>query len=264
LRETHRLARKISVNCRSRAAAICLCAASLAAPLPAAAGPPFVTDDPVPVEYQGWEINNALLGTLVRGGALAGLPSIDINYGAWPGIQLHLQPQIAAAWGATGIDAGIGDTQIGAKIRLLDENQQGWTPMVSIYPIFTAPTGNASRALGAGVGRTFLPVWVDKTFGNWIVDGGAAYSINPGSAGRNAWFVGGLLLYQFTKNLQLGGELFLQTAQIRGAPSAPGFNLGGTYDFTHNYHLLFSAGQGLSHVSSANRCSLYLALQLTY
>ncbi len=246
------------------AAAVCLCAASLAAPLRALAGPPFVTDDPVPVDYGGWEINNALLGTLVRGGALAGLPSIDINYGAYPGIHLHLQPQITAVWGPTGNEAGIGDTQIGAKIRLLDENQQSWTPAVAIYPTFTAPTGSAPRGLGAGVGHTFLPVWIDKTFGNWIVDGGAGYSINPGSQGRNAWFVGGLLLYQFTKKLQLGGEVFLQTAQTRDAPSAPGFNLGGSYDLTDTYHLLFSAGQALAHVSATNRFSFYLALQLTY
>jgi hypothetical protein len=38
---------------------------------PARAGPPFVTDDPVPVAYQGWEINCALLGTAVQGGGTA-------------------------------------------------------------------------------------------------------------------------------------------------------------------------------------------------
>jgi hypothetical protein len=41
----------------------------------------------------------------------------------------------------------------------------------------------------------FLPVWVDKTFGKWIVDGGVGYSINPGAQRRNSWFAGALLLY---------------------------------------------------------------------
>jgi hypothetical protein len=228
-------------------------------PLVCLAGPPFVTDDPVPVEYQGWEINTALIGTLVRGAAATGSPSIDINYGVLPGVQLHVQPQVTALWGPAGTEAGYGDTQFGAKIRLVDEDKQGWMPMLSIYPIFTAPTGNAARGLGAGVGHSLLPVWADKTFGKWIVDGGVGYSINPGSQGRNAWFFGGLLLYQFTDALQLGGEVFLQTAQVRGARSAPGFNLGGSYDFSSTYHLLFSAGQGLANQSVTNVFSYYLA-----
>jgi hypothetical protein len=244
-----------------------LCAVMLAAALwPAAAfgGPPFVTDDPVPVDVGNWEINNALTGTLVRGAAATGLPSIDANYGVFAGVQLHVQPQFSVVWSDGVAQAGAGDTQFGAKIRLLDEDKQGWMPMVSIYPIFTAPTGNAGRGLGAGVGRMFLPVWADKTFGKWIVDGGAGLSIDPGGQGRNAWFVGGLLLYQFTDALQLGGEAFLQTAQARGARDAPGFNLGGSYDLSRTYHLLFSAGQGLANVAVTNRLSFYLALQITF
>jgi hypothetical protein len=44
----------------------CILSAALAAPTPGMAGPPFVTDDPEPVEYGHWEINNAVVGTLVR------------------------------------------------------------------------------------------------------------------------------------------------------------------------------------------------------
>lgn len=244
-------------------ARLCGCAISLL-PTVALAGPPFVTDDPVPVDYQHWEINYALTGTLVRGGGTAGLPSVDANYGALPGLQLHLQPQVTAVWDSSGTRLGLGDTQFGAKIRLIDEDQQGWVPMVSIYPIVTAATGNARRGLGAGVDRAFLPVWIDKTFGKWVVDGGVGYLIDPGAEGRNAWFVGGLLLYQLTDGLQLGGEVFLQTAQISGMKNAPGFNLGGSYDLSSTYHLLFSAGQGLANQSTTNRFSIYLALQVTF
>jgi hypothetical protein len=233
-------------------------------PINALAGPPFVTDDPVPVENQGWEINTSLVGTLVRDGGASAAPSVDINYGAQPWLQLHLQPQVTAVWAAAGTEAGIGDTQVGAKIRLLDEDKQGWAPMVSVYPIFTAPTGNAARGLGAGLGNIFLPVWVDKTFGKWIVDGGAGYSINPGTQRRNSWFAGALLLYQLTDVLQLGGEVYQQTAAVRGTPNAPGFNLGGSYDFSQTCHILFSAGRGFSHASGVNIFSYYLGLQLTF
>ncbi len=231
---------------------------------PAWAGPPFVTDDPVPIEYGTWEINNALVGTLVRGGATAGIPSIDVNYGILPGVQLHIQPQLAAVWGTPGRFAGPGDTQFGTKIRLIDEDSQSWTPMVSLYPIYTAPTGNARHGLGTGHGSTFLPVWADKTLGNWIIDGGFGYSINPGAQGRNAWFAGGLLLYKVTSALQLGSELFLQTAQQRGAKDACGFNIGGSYDISPTYHVLFSVGQGLMNRNATNRLSFYFAVQTSF
>ncbi len=228
------------------------------------AGPPFVTDDPTPVDTGHWEINIALTGTLLHGGGALSLPSVDTNYGAFPGVQIHIQPQLALVSDLSGTQAGPGDTQIGAKIRLINEDKSGWMPMVSVYPIYTAPTGNAERGLGTGVGQTFLPVWVEKTFGTWSVDGGAGYSIDPGTYGRNAWFAGAILLYQYTAALQLGGELFLQTAQTRAARNTAGFNLGGTYDFSATYHLLFSSGRGLVNGAGANRLSFYLALQLTF
>lgn len=65
------------------AAAGVLCIAAMV-PVTALAGPPFVTDDPVPVEYQGWEINTSVIGTLVRYGGAGGAPNVDINYGAEP------------------------------------------------------------------------------------------------------------------------------------------------------------------------------------
>jgi hypothetical protein len=223
-----------------------------------------VTDDPVPVDHGHWEINIALTGTLLHGGVALSLPSVDANYGALPGVQLHIQPQLALVSDPSGTEVGAGDTQIGAKIRLIDEDKSGWIPMVSVYPIYTAPTGNAERGLGAGVGQTFLPVWAEKTFGKWSVDAGAGTSIDPGADGSNAWFAGGILLYQFTAVLQLGGELFLQTAQTRAARNTAGFNLGGTYDVSSTYHLLFSAGRGLVNGADENRLSCYLALQLTF
>jgi hypothetical protein len=42
-----------------------------------------------------------------------------------------------------------------------------------------------------------------------------------------------------------------------------GFNIGGTYDFNDNYHLLFSFGRGLQHAKETNEFSWYLGLQVT-
>ena len=180
-----------------------------------------------------------------------------------PGVQLHLQPQVAVNWGPAGTESGIGDTQVGAKIRLTEEDKQGWLPAIAVYPIVTAPTGSAARGLGTGHPSVLLPVWIDKTFGKWVLDGGIGYSVNPGQ-GRNAWFVGGIALYQLTAALQLGGEAYLQTAAVSGAKNTPAFNLGGSYDLNATYHVLFSAGQGLANVSATDRFAYYLALQVTF
>jgi hypothetical protein len=58
---------------------------------PTFAGPPFLTDDPVPVDYHHWELY------LFGNGDHAGIndftingPAMELNYGALPETQLHL------------------------------------------------------------------------------------------------------------------------------------------------------------------------------
>ena len=81
---------------------------------------------------------------------------------------------------------------------------------------------------------------------------------------QNYWFFGWLLQRQVTERLALGGEVFHQTADKFGGPDSTGFNLGGIYDFTDDYHLLFSAGRGIQNAAATNAFSYYLAFQLTF
>jgi len=239
-------------------------AAVLMAALPAHAGPPFITDDPDPPELGRWEVISTVTGTLVHGGGDASLPLIDANYGALPDLQLHIQPQMAYVRTPEGTHFGFGDLEVGAKYRFIEEDENGWRPAVAFYPLFELPTGDERRGLGAGVARTFLPIWAEKTIGKWTVYGGGGYGINPGRDGKNAWLVGGVALYRFTEKLQLGGEVFLQTAEAPGDKDAPGFNLGGSYELAEDLNLLFSAGRGLANASESNRFSGYLGLQVIY
>jgi hypothetical protein len=237
---------------------------ALAIPANAFAGPPFVTDDPEPADFQHWEVNYALQGTAVQGGGAGTLPLIDANYGALPDLQLHVQPQLAyVRTPATG-HFGVGDTELGVKYRFIEEDDDGWVPMVSLYPLFEIPTGDRRRGLGGGVGRTFVPIWLQKTVEKWTVYGGAGYWIDPGANGKNAWFMGAVALYQLTERFQFGGEAFYLAAPSPGGRDAPGFNLGGTYELTDDCHLLFSAGRGLADPAAVNRFSAYLALQVIY
>jgi hypothetical protein len=242
-----------------------LMCASLLIGGPAWAGPPFRTDDPEPVEYQHWEVYLFSTGTHVQGDTAGVLPAIEVNYGAAPNLQLHVVAPIAFdKLGGSGTRFGYGDTELGIKYRFIEEDEKGWRPQVGVFPMEEAPTGNAARNLGAGHPREFLPLWVQKSIGDWTTYGGGGYWINPGAGNRNYWFFGWLLQRKITDKLTLGGEIFHQTADTVAGRDNTGFNLGGTYDFTENYHLLFSAGRGLQNTNSTNEFSSYLGFQWTF
>ena|ERR1700676_4935194 len=54
---------------------------------PTFAGPPYVSDDPVPTDYKHFEIYTFNSGTTTQGGS-SGATGIDFNYGAAPDLQL--------------------------------------------------------------------------------------------------------------------------------------------------------------------------------
>jgi hypothetical protein len=242
---------------------------------PTTAGPPFFTDDPDPVQYGDWEIIGFSMGTTVHGDSAGALPGVEINYGALPNVQLHVSVSLAFnSQSVTGTQSGYGDTQFGVKYRFVNPGQDDWWPQVAVYPALFAPTGDAARGLGTDAVHAFLPLWVQKDFGKWTTYGGGGYWINPGPGNRNYWFFGWQLQRQITDGLALGGELFHQTAFTTGQPGSvgfplgsketTGFNLGGVYDFTENYHLLFSAGSAIQNATTTNQFSYYLGLQWTF
>lgn len=244
-------------------------------PSPAAAGPPFLTDDPGPVDYGHWEIYAFAMGTMARGDSAGVLPGIEINYGALPNLQLHVAASLTYnSQTVTGTQFGYGDTVFGVKYRFIDPGKDDWWPQIAIYPSLGVRTGNPALGLGAGANHAFLPIWIQKDFGEWTIYGGGGYGINPGPGNRNYWFFGWELQRHVTDHLMLGGELFHQTASTTGKPgdigfplgskSTTGFNLGGVYDYTENYHLLFSAGRGIQNAAATNRLSYYIGIQWTF
>jgi hypothetical protein len=59
-------------------------------PSSASAGPPFITDDPEPVELGHWEVYGFSAGAFDRHDASGLGPSLEVNYGAAPNLQLHI------------------------------------------------------------------------------------------------------------------------------------------------------------------------------
>lgn len=232
---------------------------------PAWAGPPFLTDDPEPPELGRFEINTAAIGTFVKDGRQGSLPFIDINYGAGADLQLHLGLQNGFAGQGGRTRFGYGDTELGVKYRFLEEDEAGWQPQIALYPNLEIPTGSTTKQLGTGEKRLFLPIWLQKSIGDWTSFGGGGYWINPSDGPliqRNYWFAGWAVLRKLDDDLQLGGEIFWQSANDGAALTGAGFNLGGEYDLDDTHHILFSAGRGLEDPSRYNAFSCYLGLQL--
>lgn len=229
------------------------------------AGPPFRTDDPEPVEYRHWEVYGFSTGTRIKSDTSGALPGVEVNYGAAPDLQLHVAGSLAYDKpGASGMRLGPGDTELGAKYRFIDEDEDGWRPQVAIFPLVELPTGDEARALGTGHAHEYLPVWLQKSFSDWTTYGGGGYWNKPGPGNKNYWFAGWLLQRQIADQLAVGGELFHQTASTDGGKTSSGFNVGAIYDLPDAYHILFSAGRGIQNASTTNEFSYYVALQWTF
>jgi hypothetical protein len=199
------------------------CIAVALLPTSAIAGPPFRTDDPEPVDYTHWEFYTFTSGTHISGDTSGVGPAFEFNYGLIPNGQLHIVAPTAFDSPAGGpILFGYGDTEIGFKYRFIEEEKDGSRPQVGIFPLVELPTGNQNKGLGAGHVRVFLPLWVQKSFGDWTTYGGGGYWINQdGNLGdKNYWFFGWLLQRKVTEKLTLGGEIFLRASIARASISA--------------------------------------------
>jgi len=230
---------------------------------PAYGGPPFVTDDPDPVDEGHYEVNIAAIGLAQKAGLTSPAPMIDANWGALPDTQIHAGFGVAYAEKAGAVHVGYGDTEFGVKYRFNHQDEDGWQPEVAFYPILNFPTGNAARGLGAGHPQLLLPIWVEKDWGDWSVYGGGGFSDNQHGEDRNNWFAGWVLLRKVSEHLQIGGEIYRQTSVAIGQPVNNAFNLGGTCDLSETGHILFSAGRGLSHAATEDRYSFYLGYRIT-
>ncbi len=226
----------------------------------AQAGPPFLTDDPEPVEYQHSELYLYSLLDATKSASTVWAPAFEYNYGIAPETQFLVAGQLTCfASNGNPTEYGFGDMQIGVKYRFLKETDD-W-PQFAVYPILWVPTGNADRGLGNGSVWAQLPVWAQKSWGKWTTYGGIGLAINPAAGHDNYLFGGWLLERKLTEKLTLGGEIYCQGADSADSQSTALFNLGGFYDFNEHVHFLFSGGYTLA---GERHTPAYLGLQYTW
>jgi hypothetical protein len=226
--------------------------------VPAAAGPPYQTDDPEPTELGHWEIYSFVTADGLRSD-LDGEAGFDLNYGAVKDVQLTATlPGAFARARGSGWRTGRGDVEIGVKYRFVHRERGGI--QAAIFPRVILPT--ASNGLGGSRARFLLPLWLQKDFGSTSLFGGGGYEINPGPGNRDFWIAGLALTDDFSDRLSMGAELTYQTSDVAGGASALGANIGLIRKLGGPFSLLLAGGPSFSDGQTGYHS--YLALALNY
>jgi Putative MetA-pathway of phenol degradation len=238
-----------------------VCAAALAAvSATATAGPPYMSDDPEPTDYQHFEIYRFATGTSRHGGT-SGESGVDVNYGAAQDLQLTAVLPAAYELPAVGNDAvGFGNVELAAKYRFLHHADVGWD--VAVFPRVILPS--ASARVGQQHAALLVPLWLEKDWADWSMFGGGGCTINRGDGSQDFCTASWALARQVLPDLQLGVEVVHQTADTRGGRPVTSIGAGVRYDFSDNYHLLAYAGPGVENAAQNDRYSWYVSLLFTF
>ncbi|MGA2533612.1 MAG: hypothetical protein ABSG19_11320 [Candidatus Aminicenantales bacterium] len=240
-----------------------LCFAILAvamSPSGARGGPPFFTDDPVPVDIHNWEFYFASQH-FITGDAVSGtLPHFEVNYGAVKNVQLHLIiPMAYAKPKGLPFQYGPGDIEVGIKFRFVGETRS--SPQIGAFPHIEMPAGSSGRGLGGGRVQVFLPIWLQKSWGAWTTYGGGGYWINPGPGNKNYWMLGWEAQRDLSKRITVGAEVISNSSKALGDSGETAFNLGALLSVGKGQILMFSAGRDLH---GPNRLFAYVAYYWTW
>lgn len=205
---------------------------------PAIAGPPYLTDDPVPTDTGHWEIYAFTAGE-GHGSALAQDLGLDLNYGAVAGVQLTATlPLTFTHEPVEGWRDGTGDVELGAKYRFLDDKKVGFS--AAIFPRAILPTASHSPGEKA---RFLLPLWLEKDFkGGASLFGGGGYEVNPGQGNRDFWEGGIAVTKDLGEELSLGTEISWQGSDTVGGTDQTRAGVGSIIKLSEHDNLLISGG----------------------
>jgi hypothetical protein len=224
------------------------------------AGPPFVLDDPEPTENGHWEIYAFANGTSTQEGS-GGEAGMDFNYGGAEDIQLTaVFPVGYSRRTGIGLSAGLGNIEIAAKYRFLRQDDFGLD--VAVFPRVFLPSG--SSEVGERHVSLLLPVWLEKDWGDWSAFGGGGCTLNNGGGSQNFCIAGGVLMRRILPNLHLGGELYHQTADVKGGSDNTSLGAGAIYDLSSNYHVLGYLGTGIQNARATNELTWYASALFTF
>jgi hypothetical protein len=213
-------------------------AASLAAAAPAFAGPPYLTDDPVPTDTGHWEIY-AFTAAEGRRSTLDAASGFDLNYGPVKDVQLTATlPYSFSHAPLEGWRSGSGDVELGIKYRFIHDEKSGFS--AAIFPRAILPT--AAHSPGEKT-RFLLPLWIGKDFaGGTSIFGGGGFTINPGAGNRDFWQAAIAVTQDLSKTVSVGAEITRQGSDTVGGTTQTRAGIGSIVQLSDHYALLFSGG----------------------
>jgi hypothetical protein len=121
-----------------------------------------------------------------------------------------------------------------------------------------------SREIGEHHTSFLLPIWVEHDWDKWTTFGGGGCELNRGGGSRDFCLFGWALTRQVLPDLQLGAEIYHQSADSRDSRATTEIGAGLRYDISDTYHLLASFGPNIQNAAQTNRYVWYSAVLFTF
>lgn len=219
----------------------------------AMADAPFITDDPETMDP--WTAEAILYATAEKFKVVTAIqaPAIELDFGLFRNLEADIYAPIMTnagispdfRGGSIGSNGtGMGDIDVELKYRFIQETPL--IPQMAFAPNFFLPTGDVSLGLGNGRFWYYLPITIEKSFGDWTTYAEAGYALNSAPFMNNYTFGGWVLQKKITAKTTLGGEIFTQGTSAFDIGPYTLLNLGGAYLIDKNTRFLLSAGHNIA------------------
>jgi hypothetical protein len=232
------------------------------------AGPPLITDDPVPAAWRHWEIVTPVTLESASGDNVAGVPLLDVNYGG--GRNLQLTGGAGVLWeNPRGPETRLrlDGLELAAKWRFRTIGPENHQTQLAIFPRMIVPETDRWRSVGSALDWEVPLVWLQELDARTRLYGDLHVTWLHDSE-RNPVFAGLAWERDASEQWTLTGEFFWESAETVGDASVSGFQLGFIRalrrtkgDEQGGIDLLFAGGRSFS---SAPNLTLYLGPRFTF
>lgn len=205
---------------------------------PAYAGPPYLTDDPVPTDTGHWEIYAFTAGE-GRRSTVDDDAGFDLNYGPIEDVQLTATlPLSFSHEPGAGWQSGTGHLELGVKYRFFHDEKHALS--AAVFPRAILPTAAHSPGEKA---RFLIPLWLGKDFkGGTSLFGGGGYMINSGAGNRDFWQAAVALTHDIGTTASVGVEVTRQGSDVVGGTAQTRAGIGSIVKLSNHGNLLLSGG----------------------
>lgn len=225
---------------------------------------PVIADDSQTIDKDHWEFDLSSSGAKSTYGWSVLIPTLEVDYGITDSLQAHAAMPLglnAPTVGQRGITSG--SLELGLKYNFLKESEDVWYPAMAIYPLVELPVGNPNMNFGTGFSQLLLPLWIEKTFGDYRIFGGGGYAINPGIKNKNYVYTSIDFRYRIIEPLEIYTEINYQSWNNNNYKPQTGIVFGGSYDINETWHIFVNVGTGLQNRNATNQISYAIGLQIS-